>query len=54
MHMVDDEKEKKFVIRQLQLNDLPSLVALEDVSFPPNEATRETVPRDIRKELTSR
>jgi hypothetical protein len=30
--------EDKFVIRQLNGSDLPFLVALEESSFPPNEA----------------
>ena len=48
-----DEEEQQFVIRPLQLNDLPFLVALEDASFPPNETTLEKA-GDIRKELTCR
>lgn len=49
--MVDKEEEKQFVIRPLQLNDLPFLVALEDASFPPNETTLEKVIGDIQKQL---
>jgi hypothetical protein len=37
--MVMDSDDEELVIRPLQLNDLPFLVALEDSSFPPNEAT---------------
>jgi glyoxylate utilization-related uncharacterized protein len=32
------EDDEKFIIRPLQYNDLPFLVALEQASFPPNEA----------------
>lgn len=31
-------EENEFVIRPLRLNDLPFAVALEESSFPPNEA----------------
>jgi hypothetical protein len=51
--MVGEEEEQRFVIRPLQLNDLPFLVALEDASFPPNETTPEKV-GDNRKQLTFR
>ena len=36
--MADEEQASRFLIRALQLNDLPFLVALEQSSFPPNEA----------------
>ena len=45
-----DKEEMQFVIRPLQLNDLPFLVVLEDASFPPNETTLEKV-GDIQKQL---
>jgi hypothetical protein len=32
------DSDDKFVIRPLQSNDLPFLVALEETSFSPNEA----------------
>ena len=51
--MVDAEEEQPLVIRRLQLKDLPSLVALEDASFPPNETTAEKVSH-MRKQLTCR
>jgi hypothetical protein len=36
--MADVDEDSEFVIRPLQLNDLPFAVALEESSFPPNEA----------------
>jgi hypothetical protein len=36
--MMNDEQEPQFLLRPLQLNDLPFIVALEQSSFPPNEA----------------
>ena len=36
--IMDDEQEPQFLLRPLQLNDLPFIVALEQSSFPPNEA----------------
>jgi len=38
MVMADEEQESKFLIRPLRMIDLPFLVALEQSSFPPNEA----------------
>jgi len=46
-----DKEEQPFVLRPLQLNDLPFLVALEDASFPSNKITQEKV-NDIWKQLT--
>ena len=52
---MDEEEERQFVIRPLQLNDLPFLVALEQASFPPNEAaTPEKVPEIQSVPLTCR
>lgn len=36
--MMDEDEEPRLLIRSLQFNDLPFLVALEQASFPPNEA----------------
>lgn len=36
--MADEDEEPRLLIRPLQFNDLPFLVALEQASFPPNEA----------------
>ena len=36
--MADVDEDSEFVIRPLQVNDLPFAVALEESSFPPNEA----------------
>jgi len=36
--MADEEQEAHILMRPLQLNDLPFLIALEQSSFPPNEA----------------
>jgi hypothetical protein len=36
--MADVDEDSDFVMRPLQLNDLPFAVALEESSFPPNEA----------------
>ena len=36
--MAEALDESELVIRPLQLNDLPFAVALEESSFPPNEA----------------
>ena len=35
---MDEEDDFRVLIRSLQLNDLPFLIALEQSSFPPNEA----------------
>jgi hypothetical protein len=46
--MADEDEETQFLLRSLQLNDLPFVVALEEASFPPNEAaTPEKVPHDM-------
>jgi hypothetical protein len=40
-----DDEAINVLIRPLQLNDLPFMIALEQSSFPPNEAaTPEKVP----------
>jgi hypothetical protein len=44
MTEADGDGDETFVIRPLQLNDFPFVVALEEASFPPNEATPERVP----------
>ena len=36
--MMDDEEEPQVLLRPLQLNDLPFVIALEQSSFPLNEA----------------
>jgi hypothetical protein len=38
MDGIDEDEERAFNIRPLQLNDIPFCVALEQASFPPNEA----------------
>jgi hypothetical protein len=36
--MTDNEQEPQFLLRPLQLNDIPFVIALEQSSFPLNEA----------------
>lgn len=38
MDILNDDDELQFNVRPLQLNDLPFCIALEEASFPPNEA----------------
>jgi hypothetical protein len=48
--MSANEETGQLVMRPLQLEDLPNLVALEASSFPPNEAaTPEKVSISFRK-----
>jgi hypothetical protein len=45
LRQVMDDEDVNVLIRPLQLNDLPFMIALEQSSFPPNEAaTPEKVP----------
>jgi hypothetical protein len=48
-NMADEEQETHILMRPLQQNDLPFLIALEQSSFPPNEAATPEKVESLRK-----
>lgn len=48
-----DEDEPQFTIRPLRLNDLPFCIALEEASFPPNEAATLEKARPFTTRITN-
>jgi len=44
--MAEDGKDRPILARPLQTNDIPFVVALEQASFPPNEAATPEKVRD--------
>ena len=46
--MAEDGEQRQILVRPLQTNDIPFVVAFEQASFPPNEAATPEKVRDAR------
>ena len=52
--MAENDTESQYHLRPLQLNDLPFIIALEQSSFPPNEAASAETVRRMNYSLNDR